>query len=311
MKKTKILIKLLCLLLLTSEVNAQIPQAFYFQAFAADSMGLPIGNQVVNIQLRIIQGSPDGALVYTETHSAATNPAGAMDITVGWGASTFGTFEEIDWAAGPYFMEVAMDVNGGNNYTVMGVSAFLSVPYALKAANLTGPKGPSGPMGPAGPMGPVYPCPPVGPCWPEVGAQGPTGPVGPQGPTGEQGANGLNTDGVKCWDTNGNGLNDANEDSNLDGLFSVADCTSEGPPGPVGIEGPQGPKGESGPQGPPGNPGPTGPQGATGAQGPAGNPGVLNWNSNGNDIYYTTGFVGIGTSNPSCKLAAKVEASTL
>ncbi len=40
-----------------------------------------------------------------------------------------------------------------------------------------------------------------------------------------QGTNGTNgTNGTACWDLNGNGVGDANEDSNLDGNFDAMDC---------------------------------------------------------------------------------------
>ena len=42
-----------------------------------------------------------------------------------------------------------------------------------------------------------------------------------------------------CWDTNGNGLNDENEDANGDGLYNTADCPVPGV-GPQGIPGPSG-----------------------------------------------------------------------
>jgi N-acetylneuraminic acid mutarotase len=45
------------------------------------------------------------------------------------------------------------------------------------------------------------------------------GPPGAPGPQGPQGSPGLN-----CWDTNGNGVGDAEEDINHDGAFDAADC---------------------------------------------------------------------------------------
>ncbi|MCA9244138.1 MAG: collagen-like protein [Phycisphaerales bacterium] len=53
------------------------------------------------------------------------------------------------------------------------------------------------------------------------GATGATGETGPAGETGEAGANGLN-----CWDLNGNGTADENEDRNGDGSVDALDCQS-------------------------------------------------------------------------------------
>jgi hypothetical protein len=82
--------------------------------------------------------------------------------------------------------------------------------------------------------------------------------VGAAGPQGLAGTNGIN-----CWDLNGNGTNDPTEDVNGDGLFNSTDCS-------VGIVGPQGPAGPAGAAGAQGPIGLTGPAGAVGPQGPIG-----------------------------------------
>lgn len=87
------------------------------------------------------------------------------------------------------------------------------------------------------------------------GINGASGPQGIQGIQGSNGANGLN-----CWDINSNGVNDINEDVNVDGLYNYLDCA--GAQGPIGPQGPTGLQGPSGPQGP------AGPQGIQGIQGP-------------------------------------------
>jgi hypothetical protein len=58
-----------------------------------------------------------------------------------------------------------------------------------------------------------------------MGAQGPAGPMGMQGPAGSQGPAGpKGMNGISCWDRNGNGVNDPNEDRNNDGKFDYKDC---------------------------------------------------------------------------------------
>jgi hypothetical protein len=87
--------------------------------------------------------------------------------------------------------------------------------------------------------------------WEPAGAEGPQGPAGAQGPAGDQGATGADGEqgapGTACWDLNGNGVADPEEDINGDGVASVLDC-----------KGPRGADGE------------TGATGATGLAGPAG-----------------------------------------
>jgi formylglycine-generating enzyme required for sulfatase activity len=78
--------------------------------------------------------------------------------------------------------------------------------------------------------------------------------VGPQG-----------IPGLACWDLNGDGMQDAAEDVNLDGLWDAADCQgAQGEPGLPGEAGPAGPEGPQGPQGEQGIQGETGPAGPAG-----------------------------------------------
>jgi hypothetical protein len=82
-----------------------------------------------------LQGSTTGNSVYTETQSPTTNTNGLIAIEIGTGTLVNGSFANIDWANGPYFVKTETDPNGGSNYNLTGTSQFLSVPYALYAKN--------------------------------------------------------------------------------------------------------------------------------------------------------------------------------
>jgi hypothetical protein len=58
-----------------------------------------------------------------------------VSIEIGAGTATTGTFSEIDWATGPYFIKTEIDPAGGSNYTITGTQQVMSVPYALYAKN--------------------------------------------------------------------------------------------------------------------------------------------------------------------------------
>ncbi len=107
------------------------------------------------MRLIVQQGSIGGTAVYTETFSPTSNAYGLVNIEIGSGNTT-DDFSAIDWSAGPYFMETAVDVSGGTNYSVMGTSQLMSVPYALYAktsGNGAGPVGPTGATGTTGVAG--------------------------------------------------------------------------------------------------------------------------------------------------------------
>ena len=101
---------------------AQAPQTFKYQAVARDAGGQVIQNQNVSFLVSILQGSSTGTAVYTEGQTATTNDFGLVSLEIGNGIPVLGDFATIEWGSGPYFMKVEMDENGGNNFTLMGLT---------------------------------------------------------------------------------------------------------------------------------------------------------------------------------------------
>lgn len=120
-------------ILFTTSVFAQTPQKFSYQAVIRDANNNLVQEQPVSMQISILQGSTSGTVVFAETHSESTNYNGLVSIEIGGGTTVSGIFAEIDWSNGPYFIQTETDPNGGNDYTITGVSELLSVPYALHA----------------------------------------------------------------------------------------------------------------------------------------------------------------------------------
>ena len=58
---------------------------------------------------------------------------GLANLEIGAGLVESGNFAIIDWGSDLYFVQVSLDIAGGNNYQLMGTSQLLSVPYALHA----------------------------------------------------------------------------------------------------------------------------------------------------------------------------------
>lgn len=113
-------------------LNAQIQNGINYQAAARDNAGNILSNQAVAFRLAILQGSSSGTTVYQETHSVITNTLGLVNLVIGTGAVNAGVYQSINWANGPYFLQVEMAVGAGS-FTLMGTSQFVSVPYALYA----------------------------------------------------------------------------------------------------------------------------------------------------------------------------------
>lgn len=121
------------ILLITTNLFAQSPEKFSYQAVVRNAANKLVVNQEVSVQLSIIQGSPTGTALYVETQNPTTNANGLLSLEVGTGNVMAGSFEAIDWSNGLHFLKTDIDITGGIDYTISGTNQLLSVPYALYA----------------------------------------------------------------------------------------------------------------------------------------------------------------------------------
>ena len=121
------------LLLCAISVFAQAPEKFNYQAVVRNASNSLVSNTQVGVRVSLLQGSATGNAVYVETQSTTTNTNGLLSVEIGSGTVQQGTFANIDWANGPYFLKTEIDPNGGTNYSITSTQQMLSVPYALYA----------------------------------------------------------------------------------------------------------------------------------------------------------------------------------
>ena len=138
MKKLFTLIALAITLITT----AQAPQGFNYQATVRNNTGQLLLNQSVLVNFNILQNSDTGTVVYSENQTATTDDLGHINLVVGQGTATTGTFGGINWASGTYFLGI--ELNSGTGYVAMGTTQLLSVPYALHANTATSTTGSTG-----------------------------------------------------------------------------------------------------------------------------------------------------------------------
>ena len=117
----------------TQAQKSQMPKAFSYQAVVRNSQGKVIAKQPVGIKVEILQGSTEGTVVYAETQTPESSQTGTVNLLIGTGTATEGTFADIDWGAATYFLRISMDVQGGSSYEVVSTTQMLPVPYALYA----------------------------------------------------------------------------------------------------------------------------------------------------------------------------------
>jgi len=122
----------LCLYFIAeNHLIAQSPEKISYQAVIRDAGGVLVSNHIVGVKVQILQFTKDGAAVYVETHSRSTNSNGLLTLEIGGGSVVQGTFSNIDWANGPYYLKTEIDPEGGTNYNITSVVQILSVPYSL------------------------------------------------------------------------------------------------------------------------------------------------------------------------------------
>jgi hypothetical protein len=129
----KKLFTLFVTVLFTSIIFAQSPEKMSYQAVIRDAGNVLVSNQSVGMQISVLQTTANGTAVYVETQTPTTNANGLVSIEIGMGSAVSGSFSAINWSAGPYFIKTETDPTGGTNYTIIGTSQMLSVPYALHA----------------------------------------------------------------------------------------------------------------------------------------------------------------------------------
>ena len=117
-------------------VLSQVPHGISHQSMVWDNQGSVIKEQNIKVKISILQNSQSGSPAYIEIHQPRTNENGVFTIVIGEGNATTGTFTEINWGTGTYYLRTEIDPYGGNSYTITGSSQILSVPYALYALNV-------------------------------------------------------------------------------------------------------------------------------------------------------------------------------
>ncbi|MBP7496286.1 MAG: hypothetical protein KA792_01295, partial [Bacteroidales bacterium] len=128
----------LCLLfinlILAVSLNAQAPQAFKYQAIARNNSAQVLVEKPIALRITILKDNSNGQSVYQETWKVTTNKLGLFNLDIGNGIPVLGSgpFSEILWGESIHFLKIEIDETGlGNNFSLMGISQLLSVPYSL------------------------------------------------------------------------------------------------------------------------------------------------------------------------------------
>ena len=116
-----------------TQLQAQAPQGFNYQATVRNTAGDLLVSTNVYFKFNVIQDSQPADPIFTETHEILTDDLGQVNLIIGQGTANTGVFSELDWSLGSYYLGIELSINGDNNYVPMGTTQLLSVPYALYA----------------------------------------------------------------------------------------------------------------------------------------------------------------------------------
>lgn len=119
------------LILSTVILRAQIPTGFNYQAVIRNATGELVKNKTIGIRFSILRDTETGTQVYSEVIVPETNSNGLVTAEIG--KTNPAQFSQIDWSDGIYFLKSEINLNGGDYFTISGVSQLLSVPYSMYA----------------------------------------------------------------------------------------------------------------------------------------------------------------------------------
>lgn len=129
-------------------LKAQSPSKMSYQAVLRDASNNLVISTPVGMRISILQGNVSGTVLYAETQNVSSNINGLVSIEIGSGTILQGNLSTINWSNGPFYIKTETDIAGGTNYTLIGVSQLMSVPFAFYAqtsgSSTPGPTGPSG-----------------------------------------------------------------------------------------------------------------------------------------------------------------------
>jgi hypothetical protein len=104
-----------------------------YQAVARNQDGEALTNRTISLQATFRLGAADGKVGYREVHRVNTGDAGLFNLVMGGGEVQGGDFSRLPWSTDQIWLEIGLDEDGGENYSSLGATQLLAVPYAYHA----------------------------------------------------------------------------------------------------------------------------------------------------------------------------------
>lgn len=107
-------------------LSAQTNQGFSYESTIRNSSNQLVTNQYISLRFTIRLNSTSGTTAYSELQNSYVNSSGNVNLIIGKGKATSGTFSTINWEAGTYYLGVEFFtgntcqwINIGNNTQIV------------------------------------------------------------------------------------------------------------------------------------------------------------------------------------------------
>jgi len=141
-----IIVAIICLTYHFTAQGQNVPQGIAYQAVAVKDGSYSVAgqnpgaiywaNKDIKVRFTIFEKYPNGSSQYTELHEVTTDDYGVFNVIIGQGMAMSGDFENIPWELGTAHLQVEIDFENTNTFTLTSLERFWSVPYAF-ATNQT------------------------------------------------------------------------------------------------------------------------------------------------------------------------------
>jgi hypothetical protein len=137
----KIFLFFLTTIISFSSFAQNLPQGIAYQAVAVkegpysvageNPQAIYWSNKEIKVRFTILDQYPNPTNIYQEFHPVTTDDYGVFNLIIGQGTVISGDFETIPWELGTAHLQVEIDFDNDDNYSVTSFERFWSVPYAF------------------------------------------------------------------------------------------------------------------------------------------------------------------------------------
>ncbi|MEP6796068.1 MAG: hypothetical protein ABJB16_17190 [Saprospiraceae bacterium] len=134
MKNILLITTLLVLAISGLKAQVALPEGMRYQAIARDNDGNIRSKEALTVKAELVVLDTEDEVVYSEIQNTTSGEFGLLNITIGEGKSTIGSFSKIPWSK-QLWVRISIKNADNDDYQLVTTSKLYSVPYAFYAAS--------------------------------------------------------------------------------------------------------------------------------------------------------------------------------